>query len=169
MSEATNPKAVDAEIKVLELEALKIKVAKEKAILAGEEARTKLTLMQTAEMEAKVLDVENRKTRSALSVRKGEESRNFRQSKCNHHQGGSLAGAVLNGKGDLNRPPCLGSQLLPDGIFVIHCLRCHKEWRSNQANFAEGNALLNLMPEQQRTPMISDQLSAFKDKKAITA
>ena len=108
------------------------------------EAKRTQTELAIIELGEKKRELETRKDAKRVVARDAMEADNARraiQNRCNHHQGGEGATALLNGAGDLSRKPCVSATKLPGDVVRIDCNRCAKEWFSNKPGYQEGAIL----------------------------
>jgi hypothetical protein len=139
---------VEEELKALELE-------ERKQALESKKIQDELARAQLDELRQKNDEAKRKKQIGAATVESANADRKRIQAMCNHHMGGQGASAIVNGQGDLRRDPSVGTQVLPNGVVVIHCVRCHKEWRTGDKDFKTG---VELAQRTQTPPMICPQM-----------
>lgn len=137
----------DLELKLLEIE-------ERKANIESKRIQDELNRIQLSEAKQKLETVQNNKARGKADAAVAMKDYNLQKQRCNHYQGGKGAEGIAAGRGDKKRNPCVGGQLLPDGTWVFHCVRCHKEWRTGDKDFAIG---AQLFEASEQIPMLCPQ------------
>jgi hypothetical protein len=114
-----------------------IELDERKQALEGAKIRAALDRLQLAGLQAEHETKVNNKKRGIEDAKRANDDRKAIQARCNHHQGGEGALAVMNGQGDENRPTTIGAQVFLDDTIRLKCNRCGADCYSNDPDRAK--------------------------------
>lgn len=111
----------DAELKALELEAARLKVAEQKANL--EDINERL-----AERQLKRETVRSRSITNGTTLGQIKREAEASQKRCNHKKGGNGVAGIIGGQGDSTDYAVI-KHTFCNGDMWIRCQRCGKTWK----------------------------------------
>lgn len=112
---------MNAEMKSLELQALKLSVLEKEANL--QDVRERLEERQLARDTKRQRSYTNGQT-----LKQTNAADTAYQARCNHHKGGQGMNAIANGQGDDSQYAVI-KHMFCNGDTWVSCLRCHKTWK----------------------------------------
>src|SRR5579859_3462648 len=112
---------MEAELKLLEIQAAKLSLLEKEANLQdikerlAERQMTRETKFMRAKTNGQTIGAQNAAAKQ-------------RQARCNHRKGGSGYRAIMDGQGD-DSQYAVYMHMFCNGDIYVRCLRCGKDWR----------------------------------------